>query len=159
PLRLGVFAGDSSGIRGEAMQTTDLLERIQRSEIVPTHVHAAVAGETPVLEVDRFSLWYGPKRALFDVSLSVPRGKVTALIGPSGCGKSTLLRSVNRLNDLLDTVRTQGEMRLNSDSIYANRRVDVIELRKRMAMVFQKPNPFPMSIAENVIYPLRVDGV
>jgi phosphate transport system ATP-binding protein len=82
---------------------------------------------------------------------------VTALIGPSGCGKSTLLRSVNRLNDLIDNIKITGDMRLNGDSIY-NRRVDVIELRKRMGMVFQKPNPFPMSIFENVVYPLRIAG-
>src|SRR5262249_36772927 len=84
--------------------------------------------------------------------------KVTALIGPSGCGKSTLLRSVNRLNDLLDNVRITGNMVLNGDPIYSSG-VDVIELRKRMGMVFQKPNPFPMSIFENVVYPLRIDGV
>src|SRR5690606_21931716 len=87
----------------------------------------------------------------------IPRNRVTALVGPSGCGKSTLLRSVNRLNDLLNTVRIDGDMRLNSDSIY-HTAVDVIELRKRMGMVFQKPNPFPMSIFENVIYSLRIDG-
>src|SRR5207245_7295642 len=91
------------------------------------------------------------------VVLKIPKGKITALIGPSGCGKSTLLRSVNRLNDLIDSVRVTGDMRLNGDSIYG-RAVDVIELRKRMGMVFQKPNPFPMSIYENVIYPLRIDG-
>ena len=84
-------------------------------------------------------------------------GKVTALIGPSGCGKSTLLRSVNRMNDLLDEVRTEGDMKPEGESIYGPS-VDVIELRKRMGMVFQKPNPFPMSIYENVIYALRIDG-
>jgi phosphate transport system ATP-binding protein len=110
-----------------------------------------------VLEVKRFSLWYGTKQALFDVSLVIPKGKITALIGPSGCGKSTLLRSVNRLNDLVDGVRITGDMRLSGDPVYGGA-VDVIELRKRMGMVFQKPNPFPMSIYENVIYPLRIDG-
>ena len=89
--------------------------------------------------------------------MPIPRGKVTALIGPSGCGKSTLLRCVNRMNDLIDTVRIEGDMRLNGDSIYGPG-VDVIELRKRMGMVFQKPNPFPMSIYENVVYSLRIDG-
>jgi phosphate transport system ATP-binding protein len=79
------------------------------------------------------------------------------LIGPSGCGKSTLIRSVNRINDLLDNVRTSGDMKLHGESIY-DPSVDVIELRKRMGMVFQKPNPFPMSIYENVVYPLRIDG-
>jgi phosphate transport system ATP-binding protein len=110
-----------------------------------------------VLTVDAFNLWYGAKQALFNVSLKIPRGQVTALIGPSGCGKSTLLRSVNRLNDLIDTVKINGDMALNGDSIY-RASVDVIELRKRMGMVFQKPNPFPMSIFENVVYSLRIDG-
>jgi phosphate transport system ATP-binding protein len=133
------------------------LEAIARGQTVETVVHKEILQEDPVLNIDKFSLWYGPKQALFEVSLAIPRGKVTALIGPSGCGKSTLLRSVNRLNDLLDTVRIQGDMRLNGDSIYKPH-VDVIELRKRMGMVFQKPNPFPMSIYENVVYPLRIDG-
>jgi phosphate transport system ATP-binding protein len=133
------------------------LEAIAKGEPVETVVHPSVARETPVLEIDRFSFWYGKKQALFDVSLSVPQGKVTALIGPSGCGKSTLLRSVNRLNDLLDTAHHAGDMRLRGESIYG-KAVDVIELRKRMGMVFQKPNPFPMSIFENVVYSLRIDG-
>ncbi|HUP59479.1 MAG TPA: phosphate ABC transporter ATP-binding protein PstB [Thermoanaerobaculia bacterium] len=120
-------------------------------------VHPNLEKETAVLEIDRFNLWYGPTQALHEVSLDIPHGKVTALIGPSGCGKSTLVRSVNRLNDLIDGVRIGGDMRLNGDSIYAAN-VDVIELRKRMAMVFQKSNPFPMSIYENAIYPLRIDG-
>ncbi len=117
----------------------------------------SLANEETVLEVDQFNLWYGAKQALFDVNLKFPRGKVTALIGPSGCGKSTLIRSINRLNDLIDSVRYSGDMRLNGASILG-RNVDVIELRKRTGMVFQKTNPFPMSIYENVIYPLRIDG-
>ena len=122
-----------------------------------TRVHPEVYGERPVLEIDRFSLWYTQTQALFDVTMPIPAGKVTALIGPSGCGKSTLIRSVNRLNDLVDGVRISGDMRLNGDSIYAPS-VDVIDLRKRMGMVFQKSNPFPMSIYENVVYSLRIDG-
>jgi phosphate transport system ATP-binding protein len=110
-----------------------------------------------ILDVRDFSLHYGLKQALFEVSMRIPKGKVTALVGPSGCGKSTLLRSVNRINDLLSNVTTQGNMLLNGDPIY-DAGVDVIELRKRMGMVFQKPNPFPMSIYENVVYPLRIDG-
>jgi phosphate transport system ATP-binding protein len=128
-----------------------------RGEAVPAVVHESVAQQEAVLEIDRFDFWYGAKQALFGVSLAVPRGQVTALIGPSGCGKSTLLRSVNRLNDLLPNARVAGDMRLNGDSIY-DPAVDVIELRKRMGMVFQKSNPFPMSIYENVVYPLRIDG-
>jgi phosphate transport system ATP-binding protein len=141
----------------EAQPAAGILGAIQRGVPVRTEVHEAVAREDAVLHVDDFSLWYGAKQALFNVSLPIPRGKVTALIGPSGCGKSTLLRSVNRLNDLLDIVRIKGDMRLNGDPIYGPA-VDVIELRKRMGMVFQKPNPFPMSIYENVVYPLRIDG-
>ncbi len=133
------------------------LAAIARGEVVPTVTHAAVAKEEPVLEVKDFNLWYGAKQALHGISLNIPRGKVTALIGPSGCGKSTLLRSVNRLNDLVAGVKFHGDMRLNGDSIYGPA-VDVIELRKRMGMVFQKSNPFPMSIYENVVYSLRIDG-
>src|SRR5690606_20332485 len=96
-------------------------------------------------------------QALHGITMRIPRGKVTALIGPSGCGKSTLLRSVNRLNELIPGVRVSGEMILNGQPVYAPD-VDVIDLRKRMGMVFQKSNPFPMSIFENVVYPLRIDG-
>ncbi|MHC4876448.1 MAG: phosphate ABC transporter ATP-binding protein PstB [Planctomycetota bacterium] len=120
-------------------------------------MHSELADSESVLEIDDVSLWYGDKQALFDISMTIPSGQVTALIGPSGCGKSTLLRCVNRMNDLIDSVRLGGDMRLNGDSIF-NQTVDVIALRKRMGMVFQKPNPFPMSIFENVVYPLRIDG-
>jgi phosphate transport system ATP-binding protein len=130
---------------------------ISRGETIKTEIHPALTREDAVLTIDHFCLWYGSKQAVFDVNLPIPRGKITALIGPSGCGKSTLLRSVNRLNDLIDGVRMTGDMRLNGDPIYGPS-VDVIELRKRMGMVFQKPNPFPISIYENVVYPLRIDG-
>jgi phosphate transport system ATP-binding protein len=109
------------------------------------------------VDVSGFNLSYGTKQALFDINMIIPKGKVTALVGPSGCGKSTLLRSINRINDLLSTVSIHGEMKLNGEPVYAPS-VDVIELRKRMGMVFQKPNPFPMSVYENVIYSLRIDG-
>jgi phosphate transport system ATP-binding protein len=135
----------------------DRLEAIARGEHIEAVIHKAVYAEQPVLEIEKFSLWYGHKQALFDVSLPIPKGRVTAIIGPSGCGKSTLLRCVNRMNDLIEGVTTRGAMRLNGESIYAPG-VDVIELRKRMGMVFQKPNPFPMSIFDNVVYPLRIDG-
>jgi phosphate transport system ATP-binding protein len=133
------------------------LEAIARGEPIEAIIHRQVLQEQPVLEIERFSLWYGRKQALFDITMPVAKGKVTAIIGPSGCGKSTLLRCVNRMNDLIEGVSTQGVMRVNGDSIYAQG-VDVIELRKRMGMVFQKPNPFPMSIFDNVVYPLRIDG-
>ena len=114
--------------------------------------------QAEAVNVDDFNLWYGAKQALYGVSMVVPQQKVTALIGPSGCGKSTLLRCVNRMNDLIPIVRTQGDMTLNESPIYGPS-VDVIELRKRIGMVFQTPNPFPMSIFENVVYSLRIDGV
>lgn len=147
----------SAGARHKKSHVIGRLDAINRGEQVPTETHPVVATEEAVLEVENFCLWYGEKQALHDVTMRIPRGKVTALIGPSGCGKSTLLRSVNRLNDLVDTVKTRGDMRINGDPIY-HRRVDVIELRKRMGMVFQKSNPFPMSIYENVVYSLRIDG-
>jgi len=120
-------------------------------------IHKELEAEQNILSVDRFSLFYGKQQALHEVSMGVPAGKVTSLIGPSGCGKSTLLRSFNRLNDLIDNVRTEGNIYLSGQPIYA-RNVDVIELRKRMGMVFQKSNPFPMSIFENVVYGVRLAG-
>lgn len=136
----------------------DRLLAVAAGREVEAEVHESVFRESPVVEVDRFNLWYGAKQALHRITMPVPLNKVTALVGPSGCGKSTLLRSVNRLNDLVQTVRVTGDMRLNGDSIY-DPRMDVIELRKRMGMVFQKPNPFPKSIFENVAYGPRIHGL
>jgi len=133
------------------------LTEIAAGKTFPTETHRDVYKEEALLTVDNFNLFYGQSQALYDINMIIPKGKVTALIGPSGCGKSTLLRSVNRINDLLSIVRIKGGMTLNGEPVYAPS-VDVIELRKRMGMVFQKPNPFPMSIYENVIYPLRIDG-
>jgi phosphate transport system ATP-binding protein len=129
-------------------------EQLPAASQVPPPV---LPGTAPVLEVDHFQLWYGATHALKDVSMTIGARQVTALIGPSGCGKSTLLRSFNRLNDLVDGIRTEGDIRLLGDSVY-RRGVDVIALRKRMSMVFQKQNPFPKSIYENVVFGLRVDG-
>ena len=140
-----------------ARRRTRLQDRIDAGESFETDTHSELGRERPVVEVKDFGLWYGQKQALWDVNMKFPHGKVTALIGPSGCGKSTLLRSVNRLNDLIDTVRIEGNMLINGDPVYA-KNVDVIELRKRMGMVFQKSNPFPMSIFENVVFSLRIDG-
>ena len=102
-------------------------------------------------------LWYGPKQALQKVSMEIPRHRVTALIGPSGCGKSTFLRCLNRMNDLIDGVRITGEVRIEGEDIYA-RGVDVVDLRRRVGMVFQKSNPFPKSIFDNIAYGPRVNG-
>ncbi len=140
-----------------AARPVNRLAEIASGMRFPAETHLEVNQAPPVVEVVGFNLHYGTKQALHDITMQVPKGCITALVGPSGCGKSTLLRSVNRINDLLDCVRITGDMRLNGDSIYGPS-VDVIELRKRMGMVFQKPNPFPMSVYENVVYPLRIDG-
>jgi len=98
--------------------------------------------EAPILEIDRINLWYGQKQALKDNSLRIGKNKITAFIGPSGCGKSTLLRCINRLNDLIDIVRIEGEIRFEGRNIY-DPEVEINALRKRIGMVFQKSNPFP----------------
>lgn len=110
------------------------------------------------LEVNNLNLYYDQKRALNNVSLKIPEKKVTAFIGPSGCGKSTLLRCFNRMNDLVDSCRVEGQILLDGHNIY-DKSVDVAELRRQVGMVFQKPNPFPKSIYENVAYGLRLQGV
>jgi len=103
------------------------------------------------------NLWYGEKQALKDISLEIPEKKITALIGPSGCGKSTFIRCLNRMNDLVERVVIEGEVLYDSINIYG-KDVDVVEIRKRIGMVFQKPNPFPMSIFDNVAYGPRIHG-
>ena len=127
-------------------------------EFEPTAYHVKKSSDGAALEISNFNLWYGETQALFDNNLEIQKGQVTALIGPSGCGKSTLLRCLNRMNDLVDGLRIEGRITVDGFDIYA-RGVDVIALRKRMGMVFQKPNPFAMSIYDNITYPLRVDGI
>jgi len=112
----------------------------------------------PAVEVTNLNLWYGKNQALHGINLKMPERKVTALIGPSGCGKSTLLRCINRMNDLVDSCNIEGSIKIHGREIYEPA-TDVISLRKRIGMVFQKPNPFPKSIYENVVYPLRIDGI
>lgn len=110
------------------------------------------------IDVEKLNLYYGDARALTDVSFTMKKNHVTAFIGPSGCGKSTLLRCFNRMNDLVDNVRVEGEIRLDEKNIYGTG-VDVTALRQRVGMVFQKPNPFPMSVFENVAYGMRLQGL
>ena len=117
-----------------------------------------LANESVAIEVPGLSLFYGEKQALHDVTMNIPRKRVTAFIGPSGCGKSTLLRCFNRMNDLVDGCRVQGPINLDGRDIY-RKGEDVAELRRRVGMVFQKPNPFPKSIYENVVYGLRIQGI
>jgi phosphate transport system ATP-binding protein len=110
------------------------------------------------VHVENLNLHYGPKQALKDVCLDMPEREITALIGPSGCGKSTFLRSLNRLNDLIDSVRTSGRVEIDGENVYEKNH-DVVALRKKVGMVFQKPNPFPKTIYENVAYGPRIHGL
>jgi len=128
-------------------------------------VTAVASTPTPVapdaigsIEAHDFSFWYGKKQALKDITMAVPPRSVTALIGPSGCGKSTFLRSINRLNDLIPGIRHEGELCLDGHSIY-DPSLDVVALRQRVGMVFQRWNPFPKSIYENVAYGPRINGL
>jgi len=109
------------------------------------------------ITVMELNLWYGAKQALKDISVDIPKNSITAFIGPSGCGKSTFLRCFNRMNDLIKGCRVEGDVLVGGDNIYESN-VDVVELRKRVGMVFQKPNPFPMSIYENIAYGPRIHG-
>ncbi|MEZ6242865.1 MAG: phosphate ABC transporter ATP-binding protein PstB [Phycisphaerales bacterium] len=143
--------------RPPRQEKLSVIEAIRAGREITSDIHAGMLDEPGVVQIEGFSLWYGDNKTIHDVSMPIPRGKVTALIGPSGCGKSTLLRSINRLNDLIDIVRVGGQITLNGTPVY-HPDIDVIDLRKRLGMVFQRPNPFPMSIFENVVYPLRIDG-
>ena len=139
------------------------------SDTTPTHAismsgidlggHPATpAEETPCLQVQNLNLFYSGKQALHNINMVIPKRRVTAYIGPSGCGKSTLLRCINRMNDLVDGVRIEGQILLEDQDIY-HKSVNVADLRRRVGMVFQKPNPFPKSVYENVAYGLRLQGV
>lgn len=114
-------------------------------------------GEKVKLSIRNFNVFFGEKQILYDITLEIPENRVTAIIGPSGCGKSTLLRSINRMNDFYENLRVQGEILLDGENIYGDS-VDPVALRRRIGMVFQRPNPFPKSIFENVAYGLRVQG-
>ncbi|MFQ5468669.1 MAG: phosphate ABC transporter ATP-binding protein PstB [Gammaproteobacteria bacterium] len=118
----------------------------------------SMVDETKCIEVKDLCLYYDAKQALYDINMVIPKKRVTAFIGPSGCGKSTLLRCMNRMNDLVDNVMVEGQILIDDEDIY-DKKVDVADLRRRVGMVFQKPNPFPKSIYENVAYGLRIQGV
>ncbi|MFT5113935.1 MAG: phosphate transport system ATP-binding protein [Parasphingorhabdus sp.] len=111
-----------------------------------------------VIKAKNINLFYGENQALFDINLNIPRQKITALIGPSGCGKSSFLRSINRMNDVIDGCTINGSLKLNGDDIYSPA-VDVVSLRRKMGMVFQKPNPFPKSIYDNIAYGPKIHGL
>ena len=131
---------------------------IPRATVATSQMANLPSASAPFIEIEDVSLFYGASKALKNISVKLEEKLVTAFIGPSGCGKSTLLRCLNRMNDLIDGVRIEGTMKIGGHDIYASD-VDVIELRKRVGMVFQKSNPFPKSIYENVAYGLRLHGV
>ncbi|HPD17928.1 MAG TPA: phosphate ABC transporter ATP-binding protein PstB [Planctomycetota bacterium] len=118
---------------------------------------AASAGIEDTVQAEEFSIFYGSKEAVRKVSFGIPAGQVTAIIGPSGCGKSTFLRAINRMNDLIPACRTGGRLLLEGEEIYGPQ-IDVVALRRRVGMVFQKPNPFPKSVFDNVAYGPRIHG-
>ena len=131
---------------------------IDLSKIRGGSVTKNISEEEICIKVNNFNLFYGEKQALENINLVIPKKRVTAFIGPSGCGKSTLLRCFNRMNDLIDSVKMSGEILLDKKNIL-EKTEDVADLRRRVGMVFQKPNPFPKSIYENVAYGLRIQGV
>ena len=128
------------------------------SKVIRREDQYHLADESICISVKDLNLYYGNKQALKNVSMVIPEKRVTAFIGPSGCGKSTLLRCFNRMNDLIESVRIDGEMSMHGEDIN-DKKVNVAELRRRVGIVFQKPNPFPKSIYENVAYGLRIQGI
>ena len=114
--------------------------------------------ENTIFHVDNLNLYYGEKHALKNVALDIKKNKVTALIGPSGCGKSTFLRCLNRMNDLIDGCRIEGTIEIDGTDIHSDK-LNVVDLRTQVGMVFQKPNPFPMSIYDNITYGPKCQGI
>jgi phosphate transport system ATP-binding protein len=143
---------EQAGITKDASQIATV-PKVQFSEAAPT----ADTSTKIKIDVRQLNFYYGAKQALYDVSLPIRERQVTALIGPSGCGKSTFLRTLNRMNDLIPNTRTEGTALLDGQNIY-DKALDVVLLRQRVGMVFQRPNPFPKSIFENIAYGLRIQG-
>lgn len=134
------------------------IQQVANARVTPTGEDPRAAQDAALIQIEDLSLFYGSSQALKLISLPIRQNLVTAFIGPSGCGKSTLLRCLNRMNDLIDGVRIEGKITIENQDIN-DPEVDVIELRKRVGMVFQKSNPFPKSIYDNVAYGLRLQGV
>ncbi len=148
----------TTNIAVEPMTDTPKAHGIDLSAIPRDQALRDMSQETIALQVKDLDLYYGEKQALQSINMDIPKNRVTAFIGPSGCGKSTLLRCFNRMNDLVDFCNIEGQILLDGNNIY-DRSVEVADLRRRVGMVFQKPNPFPKSIYENVAYGLRIQGV
>lgn len=137
---------------------TSVTNNVDMSSLMQERPATDTTPDEICVTVNDMDLYYGESQALKKINMEIPKQKVTAFIGPSGCGKSTLLRSFNRMNDLVDGCRIEGEIRLDGKNIY-DKAIDVAELRRRVGMVFQRPNPFPKSIYENVAYGLRIQGI
>ena len=145
---------DSTALLSEAAHSLQ-----EGLEVIMNGDHAVKPNaQQPKVEISNVELFYGTYQALHGISLSIPSREVTAFIGPSGCGKSTLLRSINRMNDLIEGVKLTGSLRIDGEDVYAPH-IDLIELRKKVGMVFQKSNPFPKSIFDNVAYGPRIHGL
>jgi phosphate transport system ATP-binding protein len=140
------------------MTTLGVTEPGRAPRPAPAPPPAAAEWRTPIVDVRSYSFWYGRTQALFDLTFAVPRRAITALIGPSGCGKSTFLRSLNRLHDLLPHTRHAGDILLDGVSVFSPG-TDLVALRRRLGMVFQRPNPFPKSVFDNVAYGPRLNGL
>src|SRR5580693_1226013 len=136
-----------------------MAESVQSLPLAVSRITRSEAPDTPVkIEVKDLDFYYGAKRALTKISATLRANVVTAFIGPSGCGKSTFLRTLNRMNDIVPGARVEGEVRIDGRDIYASG-TDIVSLRRQVGMVFQKSNPFPKSIFENVAYGLRINGL
>jgi phosphate transport system ATP-binding protein len=145
------MTGTEEETDAEKLITTDVTASLSREQAARTEEF------TPVIEARDVDVYYGTEQAIDSVSLDIPEGRVTAMIGPSGCGKSTFLRSINRMNDLIDAATVEGELQLRGKNVYDDD-VDPVALRRHVGMVFQKPNPFPKSVYENVAYGLEIQG-
>jgi phosphate transport system ATP-binding protein len=141
-------------LKGPGMETTDIVA----PDAAPIEDAIRSPSGEAVFQLRDVGLWYGSKHAISGISMDIPVQKVTALIGPSGCGKSTLLRCLNRMNDLIPAARIEGTVEYHGTDIYA-KSIDPVEVRRRIGMVFQKPNPFPKTIYENVAFGARVNGI
>ncbi|KTG28391.1 phosphate ABC transporter ATP-binding protein PstB [Haloferax profundi] len=147
------MTGTEDPTNDEMLVQTDVSDGLSAS----TSVSETTNAET-IIRADDINVWYGDEQALQNISMEIPENSVTAMIGPSGCGKSTFLRCINRMNDLIDVARVEGELTLRGKNVYDDD-VDPVALRRRVGMVFQKPNPFPKSIYENVVYGLKIQGI
>jgi len=150
--------GDNVPTSAPRAAVTAAQDRSQPGEKLDTKTVGQVTVANPVVSARHVNVFYGEKHAIKDVSLDIGRNAVIALIGPSGCGKSTFLRTINRMNDTIDAARFEGTITLDGQDIY-DKRQDVVQLRARVGMVFQKPNPFPKSIYENIAYGPRIHGL